>query len=115
MVIAGVSTGARLMDCAIDCASILVGQLRRKRADEADSLIWCQFRGHKHEPFTGDSGVAASACVFHGIPEYGAVLRPGHVGLPREVRRQNDFLVGYVATIREIVYLAGSLILDALA
>jgi hypothetical protein len=53
--------------------------------------------------------------VFHGIPEYGAVLRPGHVGLPREVRRQNDLLVGYVATIREIVYLAGSLILDALA
>src|SRR6266850_8395458 len=112
--IARVSAGPRLMDGGVDCAPVLVSQLRSERPNQPAALIRCQLWREKHEPFATHARITAESGVLHGIPEGGAVLGPRHVGSSGQVCGQNYFLVGDVPTIRVVVNLARSLVENAL-
>src|SRR5882672_4260558 len=115
MVIARIGAGPRPMDADIDRAAILVGELTRERAHEVRALRRAQLRGDEDEPFPGQAGITAQACMFRRVPKRGAVLGPGHVGPGGELSRKDDFFVCDVAAIRVVIHLARSLIADALA
>jgi len=68
-VVAGIGTRTRLMNAEVYGAAVSVGEICCEGADELRSLTGRQLGGQQHQPLAGDTGIAAEASVFRGIPE----------------------------------------------